>query len=225
MTNFSDIFKDSFLSAFYSETIGTTAITTTLVLATIIAMYIFVVYRVLTRKTVYNKSFNIALVAMTILTTAIMLAMQSSLVISLGMVGALSIVRFRTAIKDPMDLVYLFWAIGVGIICGAGLAELSCIVSVLLTVVIILLDYLPVAKASMILVANADNYCAEQGIMDVVKKYSKINRVKSRSITNGKLEMLIEVRVKKESELIQTVANLPGVTYTALIAQDGEVTC
>lgn len=225
MSHFSDIFKDSFLSAFSSEAITTTAITATLILATIIAMYIFVVYRVLTRKTVYSKSFNIALVAMTILTTAIILAMQSSLVISLGMVGALSIVRFRTAIKDPMDLVYLFWAIGVGIICGAGLAALSCIVSVLLTVVIIALDYLPVAKAPMILVVNADSYSAEQEIMDAVKEYSRFNHIKSRNITNGKLEMLIEVRVKMERELIQTVANISAVTYSSLIAQDGEVTC
>ena len=225
MSHFSDIFKDSFLKAFSSEAITTTAIATTLFFATLIAMYIFVVYRILTRKTVYSKGFNIALVAMTILTTAIILAMQSSLVISLGMVGALSIIRFRTAIKDPMDLVYLFWAISVGIICGAGLAGLACIVSVLLTIVIIVLDYLPVAKASMILVVNSDNYSAEQEIMDAVKEYSKSNHIKSRNITNGKLEMLIEVRVKNERELIQAVANIPAVTYSSLIAQDGEVTC
>lgn len=225
MSHFSDIFKDSFLSAFSSEAITAATSTATLILATIIALYIFVVYRVFTRKTVYSKSFNIALVSMTILTAAIILAMQSSLVISLGMVGALSIVRFRTAIKDPMDLVYLFWSIGVGIICGAGQVKLACDVSILLTVVIVVLDYLPVAKASMILVVNLDNYCAEQEVMDVVKAYCKFNHVKSRNITNGKLEMLIEVRVKQERELIQDVAAIAAVTYSSLISQDGEVTC
>lgn len=225
MTHFSDIFKDSFIDAFSSDEITMTSMVVLLILSTIIALYIFAVYRVFTRKTVYSKSFNISLVAMTVITTAIILAMQSSLVISLGMVGALSIVRFRTAIKDPMDLVYLFWSISVGIICGAGQAGLACIVSVLLTVVIIVLDYLPVSKAPMILVVNADHYSAESEIMDAVKKFSRFNHIKSRNITNGKLEMLIEVRVKHERELLQAVADLPAVTHSSLIAHDGEVTC
>lgn len=225
MTHYADIIKDSFMDALTSESVSETFMVASLVLATVIAMYIFAVYRIFTRKTVYSKNFNISLVAMTILTTAIILAMQSSLIISLGMVGALSIVRFRTAIKDPMDLVYLFWAIGIGIICGAGLAELACIVSLLLTVVIIFLDYLPVAKAAMILVVNADTFHAEKEILDTVKKYSKIIRVKSRNITSGKLQMLIEVNVKEESELIQAVAEISSVTYSSLVAHDGEVTC
>lgn len=225
MVHFSDVLKKSFVEAFSSESMSTTSMAASLILATVIAMYIFAVYRVFTRKTVYSKNFNIALVAMTVLTTAIILAMQSSLVISLGMVGALSIVRFRTAIKDPMDLVYLFWSISIGIICGAGLAELACIVSILLTIVIIVLDYMPVAKAPMILVINAASFQAEPEILDVIGKNCRIIRVKSRNITNGKLEMLIEVRVKKESELIQAVAGLSSVTYSSLIAHDGEVTC
>ena len=213
------------MDAFSSQSISTTSMIASMVLAILIALYIFSVYRILTRKTVYSKNFNIALVAMTILTTAIILAMQSSLIISLGMVGALSIVRFRTAIKDPMDLVYLFWAISVGIICGAGLAELACIVSFLLTVAIVFLDYLPVSKAAMILVVNTDTFLAEKEILDTVKRFSKHIRVKSRNITNGKLQMLIEVHVKEESELIQAVASMDAVTYTSLVAHDGEVTC
>lgn len=224
MSHYSDIIKKSFMEAFSSQSVSTTSMIASMTLATVIAIYIFSVYRIFTRKTVYSKSFNISLVAMTILTTAIILAMQSSLIISLGMVGALSIVRFRTAIKDPMDLVYLFWAISVGIICGAGLAELACIVSFLLTVVIIILDYLPVSKAAMILVVNADTYFAEKEILDTVKKFSKYTRVKSRNITNEKLQMLIEVHVKEESELIQAVAGMSSVTYSSLVAHDGEVT-
>ena len=124
-----------------------------------------------------------------------------------------------------MDLVYLFWAIGVGIICGAGLTELACMVSILLTVVIIVLDYLPISKAPMILVVNVDEFSKEKDVLHTVKQHSQIIRVKSRNITNGKLDLLIEVRVKDESALIHAVATISAVTYTSLIAHDGEVTC
>ncbi|MBE6968825.1 MAG: DUF4956 domain-containing protein [Ruminococcaceae bacterium] len=222
--NYVDIFKNSFLNAFSTEGLPVPFIVSSLVLSAVIGMYIFLVYRLLTRKTFYSKNFNVALVAMTIITTAIILAMQASIVISLGMVGALSIVRFRTAIKDPMDLVYLYWAIGVGIICGAGLAELACIVSVGLTAVILFLDYLPTARAPMMLVINADERSAEGDILAVVKQYSSVVRVKSRNITNGKLDMVMELRVKDESGLIQAVADIPAVSFSSLLAHDGEVT-
>jgi len=224
MTNYADIFKASFLNAFTAEGIPTPFIISSLVLSAVIGMYIFLVYRLLTRKSFYSKTFSISLVAMSIITTAIILAMQASIVISLGMVGALSIVRFRTAIKDPMDLVYLYWSIGVGIICGAGLGELACIVSAGLTVVILFLDYLPTARAPMILVVNADERGAEQEILGVVKRHCKVVRVKSRNITNGRLDMIVEVRVRDESALIQSVADIPAVTFSSLVSHDGEVT-
>ena len=224
MTNFADIFKSSFLSAFTAEGVPTPLIAASLTLSAVIAFYIFLVYRLLTRKTFYSRSFNIALVAMTIITTAIILAMQASIVISLGMVGALSIVRFRTAIKDPMDLVYLYWAIGVGIICGAGLAELAIMVSLGLTVVILFLDYLPTAKAPMILVINCSDRTAEQSILAAVGRFSRIVRVKSRNITNGRLDMIVEVRVQDESGLVQAVADIPSVSFSSLVSHDGEVT-
>ena len=120
MANFSDIFKKSFLEGFTGGDISTGRIAATLAVTALIALYIFVIYRVVTRKTFYSKTFNISLVALAVVTSAIILAMQSNLVISLGMVGALSIIRFRTAIKDPMDLVFLFWSISVGIRCNGN---------------------------------------------------------------------------------------------------------
>ena len=123
--SFKDIFKKSFLEGFASTEITTVTVLAALAIACALAFYIFLTYRVLTRKTFYSKNFNISLAGITVITAALILTMQSSVVLSLGMVGALSIVRFRTAIKDPIDLMFLFWAISVGIICGAGLAQVA----------------------------------------------------------------------------------------------------
>lgn len=224
MTTFSDVFKQSFLDAFNSASISTTRIAISLILTTVLAMYIFIVYKVFTRQTFYSKSFNISLVAITIITASIILAMQSSLVISLGMVGALSIIRFRTAIKDPMDLVYLFWAVSTGIICGAGIVELAFMSSALLTAAIVALDFWPIAKAPMILVVNCTDKLKEQEIIKQVRAYGKLTRVKSRTVSSDKLTMTIELRVKEESELIMSVSEIPGVKSVSLISHDGEVT-
>ena len=224
MSNFSDIFKKSFLAGFTGGDISTGRIVATLVVTALIALYIFVIYRVVTRKTFYSKTFNISLVALAVVTAAIILAMQSNLVISLGMVGALSIIRFRTAIKDPMDLVFLFWAISVGIICGAGLYEIALLTSLLVTVGIIGLDLIPTSKAPLILVVNATDLDAEKDILDAVKASGKVCKVKSRNFSVGHLDMVIEVRVSKEAELVRAVSQIPEVSSVSLLSHDGEVT-
>ena len=115
------------------------------------------------------------------ITAAIILTIQFSLVISLGMVGALSIVRFRTAVKDPMDLVFLFWSIGTGIICGAGLSEIAVILALLLTIGVLVLDRVPVVSVPMLLVVNADDCGMEEKIVETAKHYCKACKVKSRN--------------------------------------------
>lgn len=184
--SFSDIFKQSFLNGYVA--IGFRTIAVALSLSCFFAFYIFLVYRVLTRKTFYSKTFNISLAGVTVITTAIILTIQSSIVVSLGMVGALSIVRFRTAVKEPMDLMFLFWAISVGIICGAGVAEIAVILSGVLTVGILVLDKFPVAKAPMLLVINASDLDAEAGIMELTKQYARSPHVKSRNMTADTLD-------------------------------------
>ena len=222
--SFKDIFKKSFLEGFTAMDISTSKILATLAMVVILSLYIFCFYRVVTRKTFYSKTFNISLAAIAIITASIILAMQSNLVISLGMVGALSIVRFRTAIKDPMDLIFLFWSISIGIICGGGLYEVAVITSVIVTVCILGLDLLPVAKAPMLLVVNASSTAAEDAVMEAVKKYSHLCRVKSRNISNGREDMILELRVKEEKKLVEEVSAVSGVEYVSLLAHDGEVT-
>ncbi|MCC8164282.1 MAG: DUF4956 domain-containing protein [Lachnospiraceae bacterium] len=224
MVGFSDIFKSSFLEGFTSMDITTAKIAATLFMTALLGLYIFAIYRLVTRKVFYSKNFAISLTAMALITAAIILAMQSNLVISLGMVGALSIVRFRTAIKDPMDLVFLFWSISVGIICGASLYEVALITSVVVTVFILVLDMLPVAKVPAMLVVNSSVMDSEKEILEAVARYTKSYRVKSRNLSKDRLDMVIELRVKDESALVSEVAALDGMISASLIAHDGEVT-
>lgn len=221
---FKDVFKKSFLEGFTSMDITTGKIAATLIVTALLALYIFAIYRLVTRKVFYSKNFNISLAVMSLITAAIILAMQSNLVISLGMVGALSIVRFRTAIKDPMDLAFLFWSISIGIICGAGLYEIALVTSVGVTVFILVLDMLPVGKAPMMLVVNSSEMNGEKAVLDVVGKYARYYKVKSRNLSKGRLDMVVELRVKDESALVSEVAALEGMIGASLIAHDGEVT-
>ena len=219
---FSDIFKKSFLEGYSTVEMSTNTILAALLWTTILALYIYFCYRIMTRKSFYSKSFNIALVAMALLTAAIILTIQSSIVVSLGMVGALSIVRFRTAIKDPMDLVFLFWAISVGIICGAGLSEIALLVSLAVTLLLFVLDRAPVVAAPMILVTG--DSLPEKEIMDVVSRYSSYSTVKTTRLTGDHLDMVIELRVKDGLGLTRSVSALPGINSVSLLSHDGEVT-
>ena len=204
--------------------ITTGKIAAPLIVTALLALYIFAIYRLVTRKVFYSKNFNISLAVMSLITSAIILAMQSNLVISLGMVGALSIVRFRTAIKDPMDLAFLFWSISIGIICGAGLYEIALVTSVGVTVFILVLDMLPVGKAPMMLVVNSSEMNGEKAVLDVVGKYARYYKVKSRNLSKGRLDLVIELKVKEESALVSEVAALDGMLSASMISHDGEVT-
>ena len=223
--SFSDIFKKSFLEGYSTIELGTKGIIVALCLSLVLGLYIFFCYRLLTRRTFYSKSFNISLVCMSLITTAIILTIQSSVVVSLGMVGALSIVRFRTAIKEPMDLVFLYWAISVGIICGAGLSEIAIILSLVVTVAVFVLGRIPLGQAPMILVISAQNdKDTNKAIRQIVRKYSRFYTEKSRNISGGQLNLVIELSVSGGSELTSELSSLKSVNSVSLLSHDGEVT-
>ncbi|MBQ8474160.1 MAG: DUF4956 domain-containing protein [Clostridia bacterium] len=221
---FSDIFKSSFLEGFTASDINIYTATFSMLITSFIAFYIFIVYRVLTKKTFYSKSFNISLACIALITSGIILTIQSSIVVSLGMVGALSIVRFRTAVKDPMDLTFLFWAIAVGIICGVGLAEIAILLSIILTVGIFVLNGLPIAKAPLILVVNSSDLDSEAQITALVKKHSSSYSVKSRNMTKNSLDLIIELRTGEGSSLLREILDTESVSSASLMSHDGEVT-
>lgn len=222
--NYIDIFKKSFLEGYASSNLTVKSILVCMLITIIISAYIFAVYRLINRNAFYNKNFNMSLPAIAVITAAIILTIQSNIVISLGMVGALSIVRFRTAIKDPMDLVFLFWVISVGIICGAGFSVIAVIASVVITVGILISDKLPIAKSPQILVINSDTYENEDEILETVKKYCSLHKVKARNLAQNHLDMAIEVRVKEEGNLVRDLMKITDVTSASLVAHDGEVT-
>lgn len=222
--SFKDVLKKSFMSNYSAADITAIDIIVILGITLFFALYIFFVYRILTRKSFYNKSFNISLAALALITAAIIIAIQTSVVVSLGMVGALSIVRFRTAVKDPLDLVFLFWSIAIGIICGVGLYSVAAIMSVVVTVMVFVLDKLPVAKAPIILVVQASYVDMEKDIISVVEKYTKYFKVKSRNITPDQLNIIVELRMNDNGQLVQELCELDGIEYASMIDHDGEVT-
>lgn len=227
MTGFSDVFKQSFLEGFQSGNLTAVQIMVTLAVTVLISAYLFLIYYLAGKKTFYNKSFNVSMAMIAVITAAIVLAMQSNIVISLGMVGALSIVRFRTAIKDPMDLMFLFWSISVGIICGAGLYAIAVIVSLLLTVIMVILEKTPLAAPASLLVVNVtgDNAAGKaDAILGSVVKYSKICKVKSRSLTPKGLSLLVECKPADGNALLSEIKEMQGVVGVSLMAHDGEVT-
>lgn len=222
--NFVDIFKSSFLEGYTASALSTKAVIMIVLITAAISAYIFVTYRLVNKKSFYNKSFNASLPALAIITAAIILTIQSNIVVSLGMVGALSIVRFRTAIKDPMDLVFLFWSISVGIMCGASCFEVAIVTSVVVTAGILIVEWLPVAKAPQILLVNSDNHKNEKEILKVVENYCSLYKVKARNLTKDHLDLAIEVKVKEEGELVNSLIELENVVSASLVAHDGEVT-
>ena len=226
MNTFTNIFKNSFLEGVSASNVTTTTILVTLFVTCILATYIFLIYYVATRKTFYSKSFNVSLAIIAIITASIILAMQSNLIISLGMVGALSIVRFRTAIKDPMDLIFLFWSISIGIICGANMYEIAIITSIVITVFLFVLEQTKFGRAAVLLVINAETIDAGNQTITIIKKYSKMAKVKSRSVTGTSVDLIVECKpVKdKESELLKEITQIKEVFGVSLMEHDGEVT-
>lgn len=224
MNTFSDIFKKSFLEGFNGGNITTGKVAVTLMVTVLLAAYLFFVYYVHSKKSFYDKSFNVSLALISVITAAIVLAMQSNLVISLGMVGALSIVRFRTAIKEPMDLMFLFWSISIGIICGANLFTIAILASLVITIGLLVLELTPIGMAASLLVVSAKDAAAETAVLEAVRQDNKVCRVKSRNLTERGLNLIVECKPKDGLQLLQAVRKIDSVYGVSLMAHDGEVT-
>lgn len=220
--HFKDIFKSSFLNELSSISHTTAALY--LLMAAAFGFYIFLIYRVVTRRSFYNKSFNLSLWVLTVIIAAIIIAISSNIVLSLGMVGALSIVRYRTAIKDPMDLVFLFWSIAEGIICGAGMPILAAMLAVGISIGLFVLDFLPKVKPMKILTVSAERKDCEDPILDAVKAHCKHYTVKSKVISGGSLNLVIEFSSEDERSCIDALTEIPGVSAVSSRTHDGEVT-
>lgn len=220
-----DVIKNSILKQFGATDISPTTIIIALLITTVLAVYIFFVYRAMSKRSFYSKSFALTLVIVSIVTALIIMAIQSSVVISLGMVGALSIVRFRTAIKDPLDIAFIFWSISVGIICGAHLYNVAIIGSVFVTIVMVLIQLLPGVKPALLLIVNANSDIALKDLENLIASNTSYYKIKSRNITSSELDIIAEIRTQDEQAFIKQLSEFNGISNATIMLHDGEVIC
>lgn len=217
-----DVIKNSVLAGFESD-IGIIQIVMSLGVTVALALVIYAVYRLSCDSNFYSRDFNKTMVSMSVITAGIVLAMQSNIVISLGMVGALSIVRFRNAVKNPLDLLFLFWSISVGIMCGAGVYQVALAVSAAVIVLVFGLDVIHSPRAPYILVVNISRTDAEQTLLDAVKPYVKKMHVRTRNLSATGANYVIEVSTRQEQMLLESCNAVSGVLNLSLVSHDGEV--
>lgn len=215
--SFQDIFNSNFLESVSS--LSVIDISLTLIISFLIGLFIFQVYKKSYQSVVYTKSFSASLVMMTMITSLVILAVTANVVLSLGMVGALSIVRFRAAIKDPMDIVFMFWAIASGIVTGAGFYLLGIVGSLIIGVIIILMHLNVQPNKPYLLVIHADSMASEKMVMDKIKSTVGKCQIKSKTVQQNQVELMIEVRVKEdEMNFINDLSELKGVGQAMLVS-------
>lgn len=214
-----DVIKNSFLNNFM-ESISLSTVVLTLVISLLFAIGVYIIYLLTCDKTIYSKKFNVAMSLMTVITSALVMSMQANIVISLGMVGALSIVRFRTAIKEPKDLLFLFWAISNGIIIGAGLYSIAFVLAIVLSIALIGFELIPARRKNMLLVVNLTNIEKESIIEEEFKKLKIKFNVKSRNVFKNKTDIMYEICTKKDKELLSELSKVKDIISLNLIKQD-----
>ena len=218
---FNDIFKSSFL-----ENVSEFSILDTLIglaVALVIGLFIFIIYKKTLTGVLYSSGFALTLVGLSLVTTLVIMAVTSNVVLSLGMVGALSIVRFRTAIKEPVEIVFLFWLLAVGIVIGAGMIPLAVIGSAIIGVILLLFANRKIHNDPYILVTNCTDENAENAVMDILGKEAEHCVVKSKTVTTTGIELTAELCTKTASTAFgNAIAQLPGVETATLVSYNGE---
>lgn len=219
--NFNDLFKSSFLENITSFSALDMVIA--MGLAFIVGLFIFLVYKKTYTGVMYSAGFGISLMAMTLITTLIILAVTSNIILSLGMVGALSIVRFRTAIKEPLDIAFLFWSIAAGIVLGAGLLPLAILGSVFIGVILVLFVNKKSVDSPYILVISSEGEKQEDAIMGQIAQSVKKHSIKSKTVSDSGMEFTFEVRLKESStKFVGAIKAIPGVKSAALVSYNGD---
>ena len=225
-TNFSDVFKDNFLSGFSLSTQNLTLpnVLISLGIAFLLGMVIYFIYKKTYRGVLYSHSFNLSLIMLSMVTTLVIMCISSAPALSLGMVGALSIVRFRTAVKDPMDTVYMFWAIAVGITVGANFILFSIIGTLVIAVILLVLSFTSNQTGqNYLLVVHYDVRYAKE-VTNAVNKMVPRYRLKSKTATRNGVEMTLELRLQgNRSNIVDNLLGIPGVMDATLVAFQNEI--
>ena len=219
--SFSDIFKSSFLENITAVSVLDMALTIALALG--IGIFIFFVYKKTYQGVMYSSSFGTTLIALTMITSQVILAVTSNVVLSLGMVGALSIVRFRTAIKEPLDIAFLFWSIAAGIILAAGMIPLAVIGSVIIGLILLFFVNKKQHKNPYIVVLSCKDHAAEQAAKQYLDEQTERCVIKSKSAQNGLVELNMEVRLKDDNtDFVNALSELEGVNSAVLVSYNGD---
>ena len=219
--SFNDIFKSSFLESVSEFSVIDTFLG--LAVALIISMFIFVIYKKTLAGVMYSESFALTLVGLSLVTTLVIMAVTSNVVLSLGMVGALSIVRFRAAIKEPIEIVFLFWALATGIVIGAGMIPLAIIGSAIIGVILLLFANRKRHNTPYILVLNLQDEKAEEAALNIMKQGVEQYAVKSKTVNAAGIELTAELRTKDAATaFINRIHGVPGVDNVTLVSYNGE---
>lgn len=218
---FKDIFKSSFLENITS--VSLLDMTLALILAFCLGLFIFFVYKKTFSGVMYSSSFGVTLIALTMITTVVILAVTSNVVLSLGMVGALSIVRFRTAIKEPLDIAFLFWSIAVGIVLAAGMIPLAVVGSIIVGVILLVFVNKKTHINPYIVVLQCDTHEHEIQAKDYLEKQVQRLVVKSKTAQKGEIELNMEIRLKDDNtDFINALAEMQGVKSAVLVSYNGD---
>lgn len=198
---------DHIFNSYANQTLGTAQIVSVLLVALVLAMYEFAVYRVVSHRAFYNKSFNICIAVLPFFIATIVMCLQSNIVITLGTIGALAILRFRTAVKDPVDMLYLLWSVHIGIVCGCQLYEVAVLTSLVVTMVLLLMNYISIGRRPFVLVFQ----CAPDADLEILRNIKEVTsrfRIKSRNYTARGMNYVIEFSVKDPNVLIERLKGL-----------------
>ena len=218
---FNDIFKSSFL-----ESVSDFSILDTLLgmaCALVIGLFIFFIYKKTSAGIMYSSSFGLTLIGLSLVTSLVIMAVTSNVILSLGMVGALSIVRFRAAIKEPIEIVFLFWAIAGGIVVGAGLIPLALIGSVIIGIVLLIMASRKTHENPYMLVLNLSSDEAENAVLSSIKEATSKFVIKAKTVTKAGIELSCEVKLKDASTaFVSAIGAIPGVESAALVSYNGE---
>ena len=220
-TTFSDIFKSNFLENITSVSILDMVVA--IVLAFGMGMFIFLVYKKTYSGVMYSASFGTTLVALTMITTVVILAVTSNVVLSLGMVGALSIVRFRTAIKEPLDIAFLFWSIAVGIVLAAGMIPLAVVGSVVIGVILLVFVNRKSHSNPYIVVLRCNGHDSETKAKAYLNGKTERCVIKSKTVQKGSVEVNMEIRLKDDNtDFVNELAGIDGVQSAVLVSYNGD---
>ena len=219
--SFQDIFKSSFLDNVAAVSVLDMVLA--MALAFCLGMFIFLIYKKTYAGVMYSSSFGVTLVALTMITTLVILAVTSNVVLSLGMVGALSIVRFRTAIKEPLDIAFLFWAIAVGIVLAAGMIPLAVFGSVIIGIILLVFANRKDSSNPYIIVLNCNDHNSETAALAYLQSNTKKCTVKSKTARQGNVELSMEVRLKDDNtDFLNTLSGISGIQSAVLVSYNGD---